>query len=164
MRALTVQQPWAQAIAVGAKVVENRATRWGYVGPLAVHAGARWSERGAADVRCRALWPDLAPSDRFRHSAVVAVVDVVDCHPVRPGCCTHLWADAMYAGVPVGAHLVMANARELPHPVPTPGRLGLWRLPPVVEAAVTAQLHALARQGTVTDPCASGHGTVNDPC
>ena len=45
MRALTVQQPWAWAIFHG-KAIENRTQQWAYRGPLAIHAGVRWSERG----------------------------------------------------------------------------------------------------------------------
>jgi hypothetical protein len=47
VKALTVQQPWAWAIIHGGKDVENRTQAWSYRGPLAIHAGARWSERGA---------------------------------------------------------------------------------------------------------------------
>ncbi|SLH41428.1 Uncharacterised protein [Mycobacteroides abscessus subsp. massiliense] len=44
MKALTIQQPWAWAIFNG-KNIENRAQLWGYRGKIAVHAGARLSER-----------------------------------------------------------------------------------------------------------------------
>lgn len=40
MKAITVQQPWAQLIAVGAKAFETRAWKTNYSGPLAIHAGA----------------------------------------------------------------------------------------------------------------------------
>lgn len=46
MKALTVQQPWAWAIVEGGKDVENRTQVWSYRGSLAIHAGARISERG----------------------------------------------------------------------------------------------------------------------
>lgn len=49
MRAITVQQPWAWAIFNG-KGVENRTRNIAgkYRGPLAIHAGARWSDRGGS--------------------------------------------------------------------------------------------------------------------
>ena len=46
VRALTVQQPWAWAIVSAGKTTENRTQMWSFRGPLLVHAGARWSERG----------------------------------------------------------------------------------------------------------------------
>lgn len=44
MRALTVCQPWAWAIAAGQKRVENRSWSTGYRGPVLIHAGRsrRW--------------------------------------------------------------------------------------------------------------------------
>ena len=51
MKAITVRQPWAWAIVHGGKTIENRALAWSYRGPLAIHAGLRWSERGGADTR-----------------------------------------------------------------------------------------------------------------
>jgi hypothetical protein len=38
MKALTVQQPWATLIAVGAKQIETRSWKTDYRGPLAIHA------------------------------------------------------------------------------------------------------------------------------
>lgn len=58
MRALTVQQPWAWAIVYGGKDVENRTRNiaGAYRGPLAIHAGLRWSDRGA---RSGLVWDAL---------------------------------------------------------------------------------------------------------
>jgi activating signal cointegrator 1 len=39
MRAITVQQPWATLIAIGAKRIETRSWATAYRGPLAIHAG-----------------------------------------------------------------------------------------------------------------------------
>lgn len=37
MRILTLTQPWASLIAIGAKTLETRSWRTGYRGPLAIH-------------------------------------------------------------------------------------------------------------------------------
>lgn len=59
MKALTVQQPWAWAIFHG-KDIENRTQLWSYRGPLAIHAGARWSARSpSSGYGRRALGPWL---------------------------------------------------------------------------------------------------------
>lgn len=39
MRAITILQPWATAIAVGAKRIETRGRQIHYRGPMAIHAG-----------------------------------------------------------------------------------------------------------------------------
>ena len=39
MKALTVRQPWASLIAVGAKRVETRSWPTAYRGPRAIHVG-----------------------------------------------------------------------------------------------------------------------------
>lgn len=40
MRAITLWQPWASLIAIGAKTIETRSWSTAYRGPLAIHAGA----------------------------------------------------------------------------------------------------------------------------
>jgi hypothetical protein len=60
MKALTVQQPWAWAIFHG-KDIENRTQLWTYRGPLAIHAGARWSELGEHSALVRDAFRQVVP-------------------------------------------------------------------------------------------------------
>ncbi|MCU1592441.1 MAG: 8, gp08 [Frankiales bacterium] len=123
MKALTVRQPWAWAIATGAKTVENRTRGTAYRGPLAIHAGLGWSDRGAHDARVaealvlhRArdiVVPNRAAATALRDSirrlrnkgvrkhdpvialgAVIAVAQLVDSHP-DTGCCRP-WGESSY--------------------------------------------------------------------
>jgi len=131
--AITVQQPWAWAIAVGAKPVElrSRPTRWR--GPLAIHAGTRWSLRGEADERVRTTGPLYPGGALYDHQesddsectrgAVIALTTLADCHPAA-GCCPP-WGDDSYDGKPVH-HLVLNELRPVNQPVPMKGRLGVW--------------------------------------
>ena len=165
MKALTVQQPWAWAIFHG-KNVENRTQQWRYRGPLAIHAGARWSEHGCTDERVLraytkylgfehwegqwgghtygAIEPDF-DTDRelINLSAIIGVVDLVDSHP-DAGCCRP-WGESAYAehgGRERRAvtHLVLENPRPLTEPIPCRGALGLWTPP----ADVLARLEVTA--------------------
>jgi hypothetical protein len=128
MKALTVQQPYAWAIFNG-KLVENRTQLWSYRGPLAIHAGHRWSERGAVSDLVRDAWrrnPDntAVPAERispwhFAAGAIIGLVDLVDCHP-DDGCCKP-WGESAY--VEHGGrerrritHLILENPRRLPYP------------------------------------------------
>lgn len=131
MKALTVQQPWAWAIFHG-KTIENRTQIWKYRGPLAIHAGQRWSERGERSplIDEAARGQSLANVDT--RSAIIGVVDLVDVHP-DAGCCKP-WGESSY--VEHGGrerrrivHLVLENPRELAEPIPCIGALGLWTPP-----------------------------------
>jgi hypothetical protein len=168
VRALTIQQPWAQCVAERgptAKRVENRGRVVRYRGEVAIHAGERWSKRGQRDWRVqRLLWSGRDLDDgatgffSLGHAmgAVIAVARIVDCHPAvlvstewdvgedADEACCWPWGDLTYAGQRLGErccnHVVLDDVRPLADPVPAKGALGLWTLPCDVEAAVRAQL------------------------
>lgn len=154
MRAITIRQPWADAIETGAKNVENRTwvSRQLQIGDqLAIHAGAT-AANGAALVymlekRGIAVWGVARRSQHYGTTgAVIAVVDYLgahedtdeDPHDVAPWreCCGSPWA---FRGA---RHWVLGNVQHLRAPVPVPGggRLGVWTLPDDVEADVRRQV------------------------
>ena len=134
-RCLTVRQPWAWAIALGEKSVENRTLRTAWRGTLWIHAGAGWSQRGAEDVRVLSLAGGLLRGEgeglvRAVRGGVVAVCELVDCHPAA-GCCKP-WGEDEY--LEAGGrrrtdvwHWKLEGIRRLRTPVAAVGRLGLWR-------------------------------------
>lgn len=156
MKALTVKQPWAWAIAHGQKDVENRRWTTSYRGLLAIHAGAAWDEGGGWDRRViQAVLHYGQPAghfdpplkvEGFTHSgdpiallrephrfvpgAVIAVADLIDVTRDDPSG----WAE------PDQFHWRLANVRRLDQPIPAKGALGLWTLPYEIEAAVHGQL------------------------
>lgn len=145
---LTVRNPWAWALAVGAKNVDNRSNGVSYRGPLAIHAGLALSERGVADERIWNVWCQ----HRYPYGyaglptgAIIAVAELVECHP-DTGCCRP-WGESQYqeAGGQLRTgiwHWLLEDVRRLPEPVPAIGGLGLRRVPPDVAAAVLAQVAA----------------------
>lgn len=85
MKALTLHQPWASLVALGAKMIETRSWSTKYRGPLAIHAG-----RGKADPT-DPIWnglvvPDsalLVPQLRpLVFGSVVATVELTDVYPI----------------------------------------------------------------------------------
>lgn len=131
-RALSIQQPWADAILHGTKRVENRTwARKGEVGWIWLHAPASYDREGALWMRQRGLHtPELgAPT-----SAIVglAYVDRIS---------AHVPDDDPWAFGPVCWHIYAVIALE--EPVPCRGALGLWTVPDGALAKARAELATL---------------------
>lgn len=146
MRAITVKQPWAWAIAAGGKDVENRTKPdpWrSAVGErLAIHAGKGW-DRAAFDFgplldlarRCSAERNDgwVFGADllqyflpQFHHSgAIIATAVLVDVH--HASTCERSWQGRRCSAwaLPDVWHLVWDDLERVPA-TPARGALGLW--------------------------------------
>ena len=152
LRALTVKQPWAHMIAHCGKATENRTRLTRYRGLLAIHAGAysgwdRDAETSPVALEAWRKWATIpasgelaAPLTRseayswFKFGAVIAVADLVDCHPWWYGTCDPTRNGKVicspWAVTADGAwHWRLASIRPLAAPVTARGALGLWRLP-----------------------------------
>lgn len=154
MRAMTVRQPYAWAIMHGGKTVENRSRNiaGSYRGPIAITSSRGADVDALADpgiviaVTLRKLFgPDDCMASNSPPGAILGVVDLVDVHlsdvyaevfdlhHERSGQCSP-WA------LQDSWHLMLANPRPLPTPIPVRGRLGLWTLPDDVAAQVEETL------------------------
>ena len=150
MRAITVKQPWAWAIAAGFKDVENRTTNWSYRGPLAIHAGRHWSRRGEGSTLIETAWrariaasiPVAAGQPEFVTGAIIAVVDLVDIHPAIDSrtsrTCCEPWGESRYVGGHGRrrtdlVHLVLRDPRRIDPPIEHSGAQGLWTPPPDIQ-------------------------------
>ena len=136
MRALTVRQPWAWAIARGHKTMLNRGRDTGLRGEIAVHSSLRVDLEAFDDAVIRSAHWD--PED---HEAaiggIVAVVSLVEvCTEARAGrsCGCGDWA------LPGRFHWRLARPRPLAWPVLTLGQPGVWELAPRVAADVARLL------------------------
>lgn len=123
VKALTVRQPWAAAIAHHGKTVENRNWHTSWRGTLLIHA-AKTADPGISLIEHSIV-----------RGAVVAVATLTDCHP-GDGQCTP-WAD--YPG-PAAWHWVLEDVRALAEPVACKGTLGLWTPSTEVVASALAAL------------------------
>lgn len=132
MKALTIRQPWAGAIAHGTKRVENRSWKLPakQLGErILIHAGAR---------------PDKTAQVYGDHldvySAIIATAVVTDCHYSQDdiGVCCSYWS------FPNTYHWTLNQVVALPDPVPCKGRLGFWTPDPDVLAAIAAQTEVTA--------------------
>jgi len=149
-RGLTIQQPWAFAIAEGFKTVENRTRRTNYRGQLLIHASlkhdnavpvVRYSRDAAIRLdelggsgnfyEARALVPSVLyqPHPTLALGAVIATATLTGCHEAADGCCAP-W------GFPDQWHWELADVRPLKQAVARVGALGLWKPDAELLAAV----------------------------
>lgn len=138
MRVLTIHDPWATAIARGAKPIENRKrpppSTVEVPFEMAIHASVKKpTERLMLQVM--GLWPQLKWGTTFHPGHVIAVVDVIGWHPHSDNLPPDGWATG-----PCCWRLDSVCA--LAEPVRCRGRQGLQHLPPDVEAEVRRQLEA----------------------
>jgi hypothetical protein len=128
VKALSLWQPWASAIALGLKRIETRHWRTPYRGPLAIHAAKRWTadEREFHAVEHEGgRMPAVLPL-----GAVVAVCRLVDCRPTE-----RLLPDLSDDEVAWGNYgrgrwgWILADVEPLAVPVPYRGLQRLFDIP-----------------------------------
>lgn len=143
VRCITVRDPWATCIAHGGKTIENRPRHWSWRGLLLIHTSKTLDTAALHDPQVAA-----AVRDRQLHpGAVVAVANLVDCHP-DDGACTP-WAQ------PGRHHLVLADVQPLTTPLPWTGARGPWTPSTVLLDQVLTQLPHLTvpdSDGTTITP------------
>lgn len=124
MKAITILQPYAYGVMVGAKRIENRSFRTSHRGPLAIHASKSRAE--VAPPGMRELLADerteVPPSESLTYGAIVAIVDLVDCVRAEE-------LPAEFAGDPFAAGpfcWILANPKPLATPIPCSGARMVW--------------------------------------
>lgn len=140
MKALSLWQPWASAIALGLKRIETRHWATSHRGLLAIHAAKRWTaeERWAAKnfacmFGCDALRGDLPLGAIV---AVATLVDVRSSDSLRPTLSDDEEELGNYAPGRFG--WMLAGIVALPAPIPTKGMQGLFDLTGETTSAVIA--------------------------
>jgi ASCH domain len=107
VKALSVRQPFAEAIVDGTKDVEYRTRRTHHRGPLLIHASKVLVVGALPD------YPDIQEEDLL-YGVILGAVDVVGCDwDEAKGC----WA------------WKLANPRRLAQPVAWTGQTSLWNGP-----------------------------------
>jgi hypothetical protein len=168
MRALSVRQPWAWAIARGHKAVLNCGGDTGFRGEVAVHASLSIDLEAFDSPLIRAArWDPGDPEATI--GGIVAVASLVsicaEARAARPCGCGE-WA------LPGAFHWRLADPRPLSWPVLTVGQQGVWELAPRVAADVARLLSGRgtgiaelgeSRGAPVGRPARRGHGGLAGP-
>lgn len=136
MKTLSIWQPWASLIAIGAKRVETR--HWGtpYRGTLLIHASKRWTaaERDTHDDLIAFVLPQTfvkAMPDEPPLGAVVAVAELYECVEMTESYMACVPAlEKELGGWEVGRFAwQLVNVRPLPTPFAARGAQGIFDLP-----------------------------------
>ena len=151
MRALSLTQPWATLVAIGAKRIETRSWRTSYAGRIAIHAATGFPGWARDTVRddprfSQALnqagfftWGDLP------RGVIVATARLTGCHRAEnvqfdlskaKEAAEYAFGD--YA--PSRWAWFLQGVKFLSAPVPCRGALGLWTMPADVERTVREAL------------------------
>jgi ASCH domain len=136
MYALTIWQPWADAIARGSKRVENRP--WSAppvaIGQIiAIHAGQKLDHD--AELPSGETWPHpVIPPTWLPRGAIIAVATLTGCHPYsQPGCLSRPCSPWAAWGQ---FHWQLDQVQAMPCPIPARGFQRLWHLNPGLERVV----------------------------
>jgi hypothetical protein len=138
MKALSVMQPWATLIALGAKHVETRSWSTSYRGPLAIHASSRISREAALSLRVPSILEALAAGGYQKGGGpatnpyglqlgrVIAVATLVDVQRITPDN-VPAEPERSFGDYTAGRFAwFLHDVRWLPEPVEAKGALGLW--------------------------------------
>lgn len=164
MRALTLTQPWATLVAIGAKKIETRSWATSYRGPIAIHAaqglGPVGGRQGLFDLVTSQPFADVLLAagvrreEQIARGAIVAVAELVDCVPTisvlngsHPGFGKpdSNWPltdeERAFGDYAIGRYAwLLANVRRLATPIPYRGALGLWQVPAELERRISKEL------------------------
>lgn len=137
MKTLSLYQPWASLVVLGAKKFETRSWSTQYRGPLLIHASKKFSKADA--MLCRE-WPFdvyIKPSMMLDFGAIIGRVDLVDCITTESWTVHHQvfeseWVQEEYSfGDYSHGRFAwkLKNPVKFDEPIPAKGSLGLWEFP-----------------------------------
>ena len=132
MKVLTLTQPWATLVAIGAKTMETRSWETMYRGPLLIHA-AKGYPRDAKDFASASgvvAVTGMKPLE-YPTGAILAQCNLVACIRTTEEFERSLARDSkqewMFGNFEPGRFAwKLQNIRKLAHPIPAKGALGLW--------------------------------------
>lgn len=165
MKALSLTQPWATLVAIGAKKVETRSWSTSYRGLIAIHASKGFPAWAKDECGEEPFYSELVkahPSptliggrsvlrvsvEELPLGAIVAVAELKECRMteyLRTG--PKFWADFINSNEfmfgdysPKRFAWFLENIKRLPEPIPCRGALSLWEVPPEVAAEINKQI------------------------
>lgn len=131
MKALTLWQPWASLVAIGAKRIETRSWSTTYRGPLAIHAAKRTPPKALAlagtDPFCTALERAGLDWRQLPSGVIVATCKLTAVYQIRGYGDAPRPPERDFGDYTVGRFMWhLDDIQALVDPLPAQGRQGLW--------------------------------------
>ncbi len=126
MKAISIRQPWAGAVALGWKPIENRTRMFSHRGQVLIHAGLNLADNypmvEATFAGAEREIPNLGITGQtaWAFGAIIGAADLHSAHRGCDGSCAPGWAQRGQI------HHLLRDAVVLRRPIPCPGRLGIW--------------------------------------
>lgn len=163
MRGLSLTQPWATLVAIGAKQWETRSWPTSYRGQIAIHASKGYPkdcrELEYEEPFLGALKGGVAAPHALPLGSIIALADITDCQPTAKFKPAHL-TEGQRAFVAQSTGVItispeefafgdyhegryafrIDNVLQLRTPIPCRGALSLWPVPDDVMAQISEQL------------------------
>lgn len=168
MKALSVYQPTAAAIALAAKRLETRPWKASHRGTIAIHAAKLWNWRMSAATSSSWTWCSILHplgirmggkvdlDNALAFGAIVAVANLVDCRPADSFTVAELdtprswpdvegavypsWSERMLGDFSIGRFVfVLDDIRPLPDPILLRGRQRIFNLSTAMAEDVESQ-------------------------
>jgi hypothetical protein len=140
MRALSLTEPFATLVAIGAKCWETRQWRGPYRGPIAIHAAKRFPPE------CRGLcegepFKTALGGARFGHLGhIIAIAELTDMVRITDANAPDEPERSFGDYTPGRFMWRLDHVRRLPTPIACKGALGLWVVPAETLALINDQL------------------------
>jgi len=145
MKALTLYQPWAQLVAIGAKRIETRSWGTSYRGPLAIHAGKAMKTEAMRLILINPFRTCIG-QNKLSFGCIVATCELVDVMQVGEWDASgieidyfnqgHRWSlthqEQAFGNYAIGRYMwFLDNIKILPELIPAKGaqRLWEWKIP-----------------------------------
>jgi len=154
MKAISVIQPWATLIAIGAKKIETRSWPTSHRGPIAIHASTskpRWANECFQDCCMQVLkksgWKDLPRGCVVATANLDKCVQFTSVAKIERVAAEFGYEEIAYGDFSIGRYgWVLSNVVRLAKPVPAIGRLSLWDWEPTGTALMDS-LFDVVREG-----------------
>lgn len=167
MKALSLTQPWATLVAIGAKRIETRSWSTRHRGLIAIHASKGFPKdcqeicngspfvRALAEGRSSAVYRSSPPEHWYHFSTprfqgglplgqIIATARLVNVKPTQPydDDEAFLETDECAFGdyTPGRFAWLLDDVAALPVPIPCRGALGLWEVPAQIDEAVALEM------------------------
>jgi hypothetical protein len=146
MKALSLTQPWASAVALGLKRYETRSWPTGFRGDVCIHAAKgfpRWARDFAQAINdplrrgFQSSNGHLPSVEKMPLGVILCVAELTECRQTDTLVNEISDLEQLYGNYSDGRYAFrLENVRVLPEPIPVRGALSFWTIPLDIEERI----------------------------